>query len=159
MGFFSSLGLNWSEKWIASKTKEAAEQGDDVAQEFLGGMYFRGTFVQQDYKTAVYWYIKAAEQGNVDALRQLGHICTQGEGMPQDYAKAAYMFWKAAESGDAASLSLLKQAEKDHIEEIAQFAEWLKEKLPKLTPEQKAARSAEVGEMMKALNQKRHEKD
>lgn len=165
MGFFSDLlGLNWGEKWAVSSTRKAAEQGDAVAQNVLGGMFTQGTSVPQDYKTAASWYRKAAEQGNAEAQNRLGHIYTQGEGIPQDYKLAAYWFRKAAEHGDVGSLSLLRQAQvaitsKDPQEADAQFVEWLKKRLPKLTPEQKAARKAEVSEMIQALNQKRHEKE
>jgi TPR repeat protein len=40
-----------------------AEQGDAVAQSYLGWMYDKGKGVTQDYKTVVKWYRLAAEKG------------------------------------------------------------------------------------------------
>ena len=46
---------------------KAADQGDANAQCSIGGFYYNGLGVAQDYEEAMKWYFKAAEQGNVDA--------------------------------------------------------------------------------------------
>jgi TPR repeat protein len=52
-------------EWLA----KAAEQGDAVAQRFLGSMYMyiRGEGVPKDVKEGVELLIKAAEQGDAAA--------------------------------------------------------------------------------------------
>ena len=40
-----------------------AEQGVTEALFVLGGIYYKGRGVTQDYEQAVKWYTKAAEQG------------------------------------------------------------------------------------------------
>ena len=45
-----------------------AEEGNAPAQYLLGGMYYNGQGVPQDYQLAVKWYRKAAEQGEADAV-------------------------------------------------------------------------------------------
>ena len=72
-----SAGVSWSQDFqkgvtayesgdYATALREwtpLAEQGHDVAQYFLGGMYNEGNGVPQDDKTAVKWWKLAAEQG------------------------------------------------------------------------------------------------
>lgn len=80
-----------------------AQNGDAMAQFYLGVCYDFGKGVKQDYKMAVYWYRKSAEQGNVDAQFNLGGCYDTGQGVPQSYEKAAYWYRKAADQGDAAA--------------------------------------------------------
>lgn len=54
-------------KWY----KKAAELGYEWGQFNLGNMYELGKGVEQDYKEALTWYLKAAEQGNQDATERL----------------------------------------------------------------------------------------
>ncbi len=49
-----------------------AEHGDARAQLSLGGMYYNGQGVQQDYAEAAKWTRKAAEQGYIPAQADLG---------------------------------------------------------------------------------------
>ena len=72
-----SSGVCWGAYWekgvdvykrgdYATALKEwtlLAEQGNADAQYLLGGVYFIGEGVPQDYKTAVKWTTRAAEQG------------------------------------------------------------------------------------------------
>ena len=82
---------------------KAAEQGDADSQFFLGGMYYFGRGVQQDYAEAVKWYRKAAEQGDAAAQFCLGGMYAQGKGVKQDYAETVKWLRKAAGQGDADS--------------------------------------------------------
>jgi len=66
----------------------AAEQGNAVAQLFLGSMYATGEGVPQNYAEAVKWYRLAAEQGEAWAQYNLGVMYDKGQGVPQDYAEA-----------------------------------------------------------------------
>ena len=72
-----------------------AEEGDALAQFFLGMMYFNGQGVPQDYKEAVMLYRLSAEQGYASAQYNLGVMYSEGKGVPQDY-KEAEKWWKLA---------------------------------------------------------------
>jgi uncharacterized protein len=93
--------------WDCFKDKDVddcrmkAEQGNAEAQSNLGGMYFNGQGVSQDYKEAVKWYRLAVGQGNSFAQNNLGHAYENGEGVPQDYKEAVKWYRLAAEQGDA----------------------------------------------------------
>jgi uncharacterized protein len=78
-----------------------AEQGDIIAQGILGGIYYNGEGVPQDYKQAVYWYKKSADQGDAIAQYDLGIMYYNGEGVPQDYKQAVYWYKKSADQGYA----------------------------------------------------------
>jgi len=84
-----------------SETRKAAEQGDASAQFNLGGMYYDGRGVPQDYAEAARWYRKAAEQGYDRAQASLGSMYTDGQGVTQDYAESVRWYRKAAEQGYA----------------------------------------------------------
>jgi len=81
--------------------KKPAEQGDAVAQYFLGRMYDTGRGVPKDEKQAVAWFRKAAEQGDPDAQFSLALMYEDGQGVPKDEQQAAAWYRKAAEQGDA----------------------------------------------------------
>ena len=76
-----------------------AEQGDAVAQYYLGNLYRTGQGVPQDYAEAERWYRRAVEQGNASAQFNLGVMFYNS--LPQDYAEAAKWFRKAANQGNA----------------------------------------------------------
>ena len=79
-----------------------AEQGDAVAQHYLGTMYRTGQGVVQDYTEAVRWYQSAAEEGYVDAQLRLGAMYYRGDEIMRDYREAARWYRLAAEQGSAA---------------------------------------------------------
>ena len=78
-----------------------AEQGDSVAQFFLGVMYDDGQGVTQDDKEAVKWYGLAAAQGYANAQHNLGLMYANGEGVIQDYKEAVRLYGLAAAQGNA----------------------------------------------------------
>ncbi|MEI8182452.1 MAG: tetratricopeptide repeat protein, partial [Desulfomonile sp.] len=61
-------------KWY----RKAADQGDAIAQRFLGFMYYEGQGVPQNYKEALKWYRKAADQGNKKAIKELQELTKMG---------------------------------------------------------------------------------
>ena len=87
--------------------KDYAEQGDYIAQYWLGMRYYDGEGVEQDYRQAAKWYQKAAEQGNEDAQYWLGLMYYNGEGVAQDYRQAEKWFEKAAVRGKVNALFYL----------------------------------------------------
>jgi TPR repeat protein len=82
-----------------------ADQGNAHAQNRVGGMYYRGNGVAQDFSEAVKWCSKAADRGDVDAQSSLGHMYYRGNGVAQDYKEAAKWFRKAADQWDATAQS------------------------------------------------------
>ena len=82
--------------------QKTAEQGDALAQIYLGNKYHHGKGdVTKDYKQALHWYKKAADQGWATAQYDLGQMYFRGEGVTQDYKEAVKWYRKAAEQGYA----------------------------------------------------------
>jgi len=75
--------------------RQLAEQGDAVAQAFLGNMYDQGVGVPEDDAEAVKWYRKGAEQGGARAQFGLGIMYADGAGVPEDFV-IAYMWLNLA---------------------------------------------------------------
>lgn len=77
-----------------------ALQGDSDAEQTLGGMYYYGRGVSQDYAQALQWYRKAADQGNPKAQYGLGYMYDTGKGVAQDSSVALHWFEQAVAQGD-----------------------------------------------------------
>ncbi len=73
-----------------------ADQGSAVAQAYIGGMYFAGAGVDQDYEEAEKWTRLAVGQGNADAQFQLGMMYERGTGAERDEAEAVRWYRLAA---------------------------------------------------------------
>ena len=80
--------------------KALAEQGNAGAQLLVGGMYFTGQGVTQNYAQAVKWYRLAAEQGNASAQHSRGLMYAKGRGVTQDDVQAHMWFNLAAAQGN-----------------------------------------------------------
>lgn len=109
-----------------------ADQGDGVAQLYMGVMYDHGHGVVQDYITAVTWYRKAAEQGVIEAQNNLGVHYANGQGVPEDYLRAYKWFYLAAAQGNAQASRnrdiLAARMSADQIAEARQLAlNWIKQ--------------------------------
>ena len=65
-----------------------AEQGDRVAQAYLGFMYANGRGVPQDDAEAVMWLRRSAAQGYPTGQFMLGLMVDKGRGAPQDFVEA-----------------------------------------------------------------------
>ena len=89
--------------------KEAAEQGDAMAQNMLALCYDTGEGVKQDYVMAANWYCNAAEQGNASAQLNLGACYADGHGVGLDSAEAVKWYRKAAEQGNELAIEALKR--------------------------------------------------
>ncbi len=105
-----------------TELRPLAEQGDEIAQFYVGRMYYEGgEGVPQDYKEAKKWFILSAEQGDSgakyylraatwwrlsaeqgDARAQLnlGTAYYEGNGVIQDYKEAEKWFRLSAEQGN-----------------------------------------------------------
>jgi uncharacterized protein len=76
-----------------------ANQGNPVAQSYVGFLYETGKGVPQDHGEAIRWYRLAAEQGNTTAQYNLGGMYENSQGIRQDDAEAIRWYRKAAEQG------------------------------------------------------------
>jgi hypothetical protein len=86
-----------------------AKQGDAVAQNEVGGWYYRGRHVTQNYEEALQWWAKSAKQGNVQAIGNMGLCYQTGHGITADSLKASQLYQKSIKNGNSA---LFKQ----HVE-------------------------------------------
>lgn len=65
-----------------------AEQGNAIAQSFVGWKYATGNGVTQDYHEAFKWYKKAAEQGHAAAQLMLAEMYYTGQGVATNHIEA-----------------------------------------------------------------------
>ena len=77
--------------------RQAADQGNTVAQTHVGYLYEKGLGVPQDYAEALRWYRMAAALGHAAAQRNVGDFYQQGIVVAQDYAEAMRWFRLAAD--------------------------------------------------------------
>ncbi|MCG7976828.1 MAG: caspase family protein [Candidatus Thiodiazotropha endolucinida] len=73
-----------------------AQEGDPVAQNYVGEIYEKGLGIEPDYATAAAWYLKAADQGNSRARINLGFLHEKGFGVKKDLAQALNWYRKAS---------------------------------------------------------------
>lgn len=92
----------WSTAFTACS--KAANQGDRLAQLYLGALYEGGSnvdfVVAKNYAQAIHWYTMAAKQGLAEAQLQLGRVHKLGLGVVEDYARAGGWYRLAAEQGN-----------------------------------------------------------
>jgi TPR repeat protein len=81
--------------------RQAADQGDAIAERKIGFAYSNGQGVAQDYQEAMKWYLKAAAQGDAFAENNIGALCEHGSGVTQDYQEAMRWYRKAAAQGNS----------------------------------------------------------
>lgn len=85
--------------------EKAAEQGDDWARFYLGGMNYNGDFLNQNYARAIYYYEPIAQNGKLPATvlavvnERLAKMYREGKGTKADASKAAHYTRKAAQYG------------------------------------------------------------
>lgn len=77
--------------WLAK-----AEEGDKLAQYYVGQIYERGLGREPDYAQAATWYGRAAEQGFARAQVSLASLYETGQGVAQDPSRAAQLYGQAA---------------------------------------------------------------
>ena len=67
--------------------------------DLLGGLYYDGLGVQQDFTVAREWYEKAAMLGGPRAMFSLGRLYEEGSGVPRDRDQARQWYQKALDAG------------------------------------------------------------
>jgi len=105
--------LNWEGQLAAAlpACREAAEQGDVYAQNFMGVSYANGDRVTADAATSTRWFRKAADQGYAPAQTSLGLAYAIGFGIRQDTVQARIWLQRAAERGDALASDILGRSQ------------------------------------------------
>ncbi len=76
-----------------------AEQGDHIAQNYVGVQYALGLGVKRDYKQAAHWFELAAKSGLPDAQRNYGDMFYYGRGVPQNYYESFIWYFAASQQG------------------------------------------------------------
>ena len=84
-----------------------AAAGNVDAQYYLGGLYYKGGGVEQNYEQAAAWFQKSADQGNPKAQTDLAQCYLLGYGVEKDSNVAVDWYRRAADQGYApAALNL-----------------------------------------------------
>ncbi len=78
----------------------SGDNGNAAAQYNLGGCYYYGRGVNQDYAKAAHCYKLSADQGDADAQNSLGLCYLFGYGVDKDEAMAVKLFELAAAQDD-----------------------------------------------------------
>ena len=86
--------------------------GNELAQDYLGYMLEKGEGTIKDYKKAVDWYRKAANQGSSYSQAALGRMYEDGNGIKKNLYQAFYWYKRAAEQGYDYAQNLLAVAYK-----------------------------------------------
>ncbi|ATG91281.1 tetratricopeptide repeat protein [Methylomonas koyamae] len=93
---------------LADNIKQAAEQGNALAQAKLASRFLLGRDGEpKDEQQAAHWMEKAANQGLVDAQVALAAMYDRGLGVTSDRDKATQWYEKAAAQGHGTSLAIL----------------------------------------------------
>lgn len=110
-----------------------AKEGNAVAQEKLGVMYFYGRGVPEDESQALEWAKRSADQGNVDAMYFIGNMYVFGDKLPRSVQdpdqEAARWYFEAARRGhpDAEyGLGLLFLAGKGVVQDQDEAMRWIR---------------------------------
>lgn len=87
--------------------KPYAQQGDAVAQNYLGKMYAAGRLSTMDGVEAAEWFTRAAKQGNAEAQYSLAKMYLSGWGVVKDAPAAVGWLWKSGRQGNLKAQLLL----------------------------------------------------
>ena len=77
-----------------------SEEGNPIAQYYLGTLYYMGFCVIEDYTEALKWFSSSADQGYAKGQNYLGQMYDMGYGITQDSVEAMKWYHLAAKQGD-----------------------------------------------------------
>ena len=102
IAYYSGKGQEQNYRRALKWFTQAAANGDNIAQYYLGLMYECGTGVLKNSSKALYWYKKSGTQGNLKAQKAAADILEKEPGGSRDGANA----WlkKAAENNDTSAM-------------------------------------------------------
>jgi TPR repeat protein len=126
---YVAYGIGNYEK-AREKLEPLAEQGDAVAQTYLGTIYQMGLGVKKDYQKAYDLYKPAARSGYASAQYNLGLINYEGLEVKRDLSKAYGWFFLAAEQDhDKAQDRLRLMSTQITPNQIMQVKKWAAKQL------------------------------
>lgn len=94
--------------------KPLAEQGDTVAQNYIGIQYYLGLGKKRDFKIAKEWFERSAIAGYADAQYNLGVMYQNGEFVEKDYVTAYMWFHLANENGNTHATRRMQTMADEH---------------------------------------------
>jgi hypothetical protein len=102
-----------------------AQEGDQVAQAYVGEIYEKGLGVQPDYARASEWYRKAAAQGYARAQVNLGYLYEKGLGVQKDPETALNWYRQAAGLSTAIAIdpTSITTEERQELQELRREVE------------------------------------
>lgn len=109
--------------------REAAEQGNAIAQYKLGYCYAEGKGVTKNPRKAAEWWEKSAKQGHATAQSNLGAYYAAGMGVTQNFKKAVELWKEAAKQKDVVAQFNLGRAyaQGEGVDkDLGQAADWYK---------------------------------
>ena len=78
----------------------AAQEGDPIAQTYVGEIYEKGLGLEPNYVLALQWYQKASNQGYARAKLNLGYLYERGLGVKQNLITALTLYREASGLSD-----------------------------------------------------------
>ncbi|MBF0399875.1 MAG: sel1 repeat family protein [Magnetococcales bacterium] len=141
-----------------SQLSQAAEAGDTKAQFKLGGRYYNGDEVLQNYGEAFRWYRKAAERGHAGAQNSLGMMYFEGKSVPRDAVQAHMWLNLAASQEDKFAENRDYVAKRMTSEQIIKAQEMAREWKPLAVPVAQGA-AVSQGEVPNVVVRKFGERD
>jgi hypothetical protein len=119
-----------------------ADQGNEIAQAYLGLAYRQGYGVPHDDAQAAAWFRKAADEGYAPAQGVLGEMYRDGRGVSQDYVRAhMWLNLAVARSDDATHQMSVKVRDEvaakmtpnQIVEAQSMASEWMRAHEPPVT--------------------------
>ena len=111
---------NWD--FACQLLKKLSAKGVPDAEHFMGWFYEQGIVVTQSDTEAFRWLSKAAIHGVPESQNGIANMYHKGIGTDVDLEKAYYWYSVAYKNGDVASLSGVKEIEKNlSTEQLSAF--------------------------------------
>lgn len=82
-----------------NELRTLSTHGNAKAQLRMGGLYFKGEELDQDYQEAAKWFRLAAQKGNAEAQYNLGMMYDTGYGVVLNHIEATRWYRRAADQG------------------------------------------------------------
>lgn len=77
-----------------------AQAGAAADQNEVGGWFYRGRHVPQNYETALQWWARAAQQGNALAIGNMALCYQTGHGVEADSVRAVRLYDRSLQAGN-----------------------------------------------------------
>ncbi len=87
-----------------------AQQGEAVDQNEVGGWYYRGRHVEQNYEEALQWWTKAAAQNNALAIGNMALCYQTGNGIARDSVRAVKLYMRSIREGNTALVDAMEHS-------------------------------------------------